>query len=119
MCRFPGDSMEGRYYSRHPRVIPRDGLDPRSRCHVHFFARAHTAGNVAQRDLFVSIRAHAGYSRTMTGIEAYCLSNTGDRVTMRVARMENRPSLMIGQVLANRCVPRTDSDMIWSVAATL
>jgi N-acetylmuramoyl-L-alanine amidase len=48
-------------------------------------ARANASG----ADLFVSIHANAAPNPELNGLETYYLNNTGDRATIRLARMEN------------------------------
>src|ERR1700722_10325757 len=45
--------------------------------------------NSAGADLFVSIYLNSSPNDETTGIEVYCLNNTTDRATIRLARMEN------------------------------
>jgi N-acetylmuramoyl-L-alanine amidase len=52
--------------------------------------------NRAGAALFVSIHANASRNRAASGIETYYLSNTNDRATIRLARMENHLGYMAG-----------------------
>lgn len=53
--------------------------------------------NANSADLFVSIHANADRSGELQGIETYTLNNSNDRATIRLAKMENGPSVRVGR----------------------
>ena len=53
--------------------------------------------NANSADLFISIHLNADRSGELRGIETYTLNNTNDRATMRLAKMENGPSVRVGR----------------------
>lgn len=70
--------------------------------------------NAVKADLFVSIHANASRNRSASGIETYYLSNTEDRATVRLARMENQLAHMTGRHSGPSDVSWIVSDMIQS-----
>ncbi len=53
--------------------------------------------NANSADLFISIHANADRSGELQGIETYTLNNSNDRATIRLAKMENGPSVRVGR----------------------
>ena len=53
--------------------------------------------NANGADLFISIHANADRSGELQGIETYTLNNSNDRATIRLAKMENGPSVQVGR----------------------
>jgi N-acetylmuramoyl-L-alanine amidase len=87
-------------------VLTRDGdvfvpLNERTAC-----------ANKTRAALFVSIHANASRNHKASGIETYYLSNTNDRATIRLARMENHLAYMAGVRPESSDVSYIVSDMI-------
>jgi len=74
--------------------------------------------NRAEAALFVSIHANASRNPLASGIETYYLSNSNDRATIRLARMENHLAYMTGTRRAASDVSYIVSDMIQSYKVT-
>jgi N-acetylmuramoyl-L-alanine amidase len=53
--------------------------------------------NANRADLFISIHVNADRSGELQGIETYTLNNSNDRATIRLAKMENGPSVRVGR----------------------
>jgi N-acetylmuramoyl-L-alanine amidase len=53
--------------------------------------------NANSADLFISIHANADRAGELQGIETYTLNNSNDRATIRLAKMENGPSVRVGR----------------------
>ena len=70
--------------------------------------------NATKADLFVSIHANASHNKTASGIETYYLSNSNDRATIRLAKMENHLAHMTGGSPSASDVSWIVSDMIQS-----
>lgn len=62
--------------------------------------------NQNKADLFISIHANASDNRRLRGIETYYLKNTGDRATLRLAKLENGVDMLLGGADAS-----TDTDL--------
>lgn len=75
----------------------------------------------AKADLFVSVHANASPDPDASGIETYYLSNSDDRATLRLARMENQLSHMTRHAARDQDVSLILSDMIqnYKVAESL
>jgi len=53
--------------------------------------------NANSADLFISIHTNADRAGELQGIETYTLNNSNDRATIRLAKMENGPSVRVGR----------------------
>ena len=70
--------------------------------------------NALRADLFVSIHANASLDPEAAGIETYYLSNSDNRATIRLAKMENNLTYMTGRAPRRADVSWIVSDMIQS-----